>query len=149
MQAELEGQVARYGWQERVTFAGYVPHHDPRLVEAYRHADIFTLTSQTLPNGDKEGIPTVLAEAMAAGLPCVTTYHAGIPELIVPDQCGLLVGEGEIGALADAFSRLLRQPALREQLGRNAASAVKHRAELSARSAHLETIYDRVRAQTH
>jgi len=145
MRTELESQVAGYGWQGRVTFAGHVPHHDPRLVEAYRTADIFTLPSQTLPNGDKEGIPTVLAEAMAAGLPCVTTYHAGIPELVVPDQCGLLVGEGDIETLADAFTRLLREPALREKLGRNAANAVKENAELSARATNLERIYDRVR----
>jgi glycosyltransferase involved in cell wall biosynthesis len=149
MRAELENQVAGYGWQDRVTFAGHVPHHDPRLVEAYRRADIFTLPSQTLPNGDKEGIPTVLAEAMAAGLPCLTTYHAGIPELVVPDQCGLLVAEGDIGGLADAFSRLLREPALRERLGRNAASAVQQNAELSARSANLERIYDRARAEAN
>ncbi len=149
MRAELESQAAGYGWQDRVTFAGHVPHEDPRLVDAYRHADIFTLPSQTLPNGDKEGIPTVLAEAMAAGLPCATTFHAGIPELVVPDECGLLVGEGDIGALAEAFSRLLREPALRERLGRNAASAVQQNAELSARSANLERIYDRALAEAN
>jgi colanic acid/amylovoran biosynthesis glycosyltransferase len=147
MRAELESQVERFGWRDRVTFAGYVPHQDPRLVEAYRRADIFTLPSQTLPNGDKEGIPTVLAEAMAAGLPCLTTYHAGIPELVVPDRCGLLVPEGDVAALAHAFSRLLRDTALRERLGRAAAGAVQHGAELSARTANLEQIYERARAE--
>ena len=147
MRAELERRVADYGWRDRVTFAGHVPHHDPRLVEAYRRADVFALPSQTLANGDKEGIPTVLAEAMAAGLPCLTTYHAGIPELVVPDQSGLLVREGDVPALADAFSRLLRDPALRERLGRDAVRAVRKSAELSARSANLEQIYERALAE--
>jgi colanic acid/amylovoran biosynthesis glycosyltransferase len=147
MRAELERKVADYGWQDRVTFAGHAPHHDLRLVEAYRRADIFTLPSQTLANGDKEGIPTVLAEAMAAGLPSLTTYHAGISELVIPDQCGLLVREGDVPALADAFSRLLRDPALRERLGRDAVSAVRESAELSARSANLEWIYEQALAE--
>ncbi|MFG1930092.1 glycosyltransferase [Mycobacterium sp. NPDC048908] len=145
MREALASQVAGYGWQDRVTFAGHVPHHDARLVEAYRRADIFTLPSQTLPNGDKEGIPTVLAEAMAAGLPCLTTYHAGIPELVVPDHCGLLVEEGDTAGLAQAFSRLICDSTLRERLGRNAAGSVQQNAELSARSANLERIYDLVR----
>jgi glycosyltransferase involved in cell wall biosynthesis len=147
LRAELERQVTGYGWQDRVTFAGHVPHHDPRLVEAYQRADIFALPSQTAPNGDKEGIPTVLAEAMAAGLPCLTTYHAGIPELVIPDQCGLLVREADVAALAEAFSRLLRAPALRERLGRAATKAVRQTGELSTRSANLERIYERALAE--
>ena len=147
MRAELERRVADYGWRDRVSFAGHVPHDDPRLVEAYRHADIFTLPSQTMPNGDKEGIPTVLAEAMAAGLPCVTTFHAGIPELVIPDRCGLVVRERDVAALAGAFSRLLREPELRDRLGRAAVSDARQRADLSARSANLERIYERVRAE--
>ena len=140
----LGAQVATYGWQDKVTFAGHVPHGDRSLVEYYRGADIFALPSITGPDGEKEGIPGTLVEAMASGLPVVSSYHAGIPEVVVAGQEGLLVPEGNIDALADAFASLTGDRALRERLGRAAAvrAVVEH--DLKVRTANLEAIYERL-----
>jgi colanic acid/amylovoran biosynthesis glycosyltransferase len=64
--------------------------------------------SVTAANGDMEGIPVAMMEAMASGLPVVSTIHSGIPELIEDDATGYLVPEGDVGALAARLSRLAR-----------------------------------------
>jgi colanic acid/amylovoran biosynthesis glycosyltransferase len=57
--------------------------------------------------GDQEGIPVVLMEAMASGLPVVSTYHTGIPELVSDGESGMLVAEGDADAIADRLNYLL------------------------------------------
>lgn len=79
----------------------------------YDACDIFVLPSRTAANGDREGIPAVLMEAMSHRKPVISTRHAGIPEL-VPE---ILVDENDIDGLADAIARLADDPALREKLG--------------------------------
>ena len=81
------------------------------LLPAYREYDVFVLP--TLPG---EGIPRVLLEAMAAGVPIVTTRVAGIPSLITHEGNGLLVEAGPSGATADAVERLVADPELRRRL---------------------------------
>ena len=83
--------------------------HD-RLVALYGQASVFALSPQVMEDGDRDGIPNVLAEAMAAGLPVVSTCVSGIPELVEDGRTGLLVGPKDPAALADAVERLLRDP---------------------------------------
>lgn len=81
-----------------VTVHGRLPNEE---VSKYMQAtDAFLLPSKTAPDGDREGTPTVLVEAQAVGLPCVTTRHAGIPEMIPEKNQNLVVPEGEVNALA-------------------------------------------------
>jgi len=87
---------------------------DSELQNAYRAATIFCLPSQTARDGDREGIPVAMMEAMAHGLPVVATRHAGIPELVSE----VLVEEGDAGALAAALERVGRDPELRRELAR-------------------------------
>jgi glycosyltransferase involved in cell wall biosynthesis len=139
----LEKLVHDYGWQERVRLLGHIPHGDPRLVEEYRRADVFTQPSVTAA-GEKEGIPGTIVEAMACGLPVVSTYHAGIPELISDGEDGLLVREGDLTALSTALGSLIEDRSLRERLGRAAARTASTRCRLLARTPNLERIYDQV-----
>jgi colanic acid/amylovoran biosynthesis glycosyltransferase len=74
--------------------------------------------SVTAADGDEEGIPNVLKEAMASGMPVVGTRHAGIPELIEDGVSGLLVPERNQAALADALQRLALQPEQWAAMGR-------------------------------
>jgi glycosyltransferase involved in cell wall biosynthesis len=71
-------------------------------------------------SGDRDGIPNVLAEAMACGLPVISTNISGIPELITDRVDGLLIPQKNVGALAEAIAKLLRDADLRQRLGKAA-----------------------------
>lgn len=145
LRGELDAIVRELGWEDRVTFHGHVPHEDPLLVDLYRNADVFALPSVTIA-GDKEGIPGTIVEAMAAGLPVVATYHAGIPAAVTHDDTGLLVSEDDLRGLASSLGRLIEDAALRERLGRRAATDAHARLRLHGKTPALEDLYDRLRA---
>jgi len=69
-------------------------------------AHFFVHHSVTATDGDTEGLPTVLMEAMAMDLPCISTFHAGIPEIVDHGQNGLLVNEGNVEDMSKAFSTI-------------------------------------------
>jgi glycosyltransferase involved in cell wall biosynthesis len=87
------------------------------LREVYRRATLFVLPCQIADNNDRDGIPNVLVEAMASGLPVVSTNISGIPELIEHGVNGLLTPQKDARALADAIAQLLDAPAMRRELG--------------------------------
>ncbi len=97
-----------------VTFRGTVTQVE--LLEEYRRSSVFALACRVDADGDRDGIPNVLVEAMASGLPAVSTTVSGIPELIVDGDNGLLVPPDEPTALADALFRLAKDPALASRL---------------------------------
>ncbi len=140
MRNKLEAQVADYRWKDRVTFKGFISHKEQTLVEVFRNADIFSLPSITI-EGDKEGIPGTIVEAMASGLPTVSTYHAGIPEIITTGNEGILVNEGDVPAMAQAFADLIGNPKLRELLGRAASQRAVSELDLHPKTHELEDIY--------
>jgi glycosyltransferase involved in cell wall biosynthesis len=82
-----------------------------------RRAAVFVQHSVTAPDGDTEGLPVGLLEAMAAGLAVVATRHAGIPEAVVEGETGLLVDEHDAAAMAAALVALLRDPERTRRLG--------------------------------
>lgn len=90
------------------------------LQEIYSRATVFALACHIIDNGDRDGIPNVLAEAMAMELPVVSTDISGIPELVESGVNGLLVPEKNPAALAAAMGKLLDDAALRERLGKAA-----------------------------
>jgi len=85
-----------------------------QIVHVFHNADLFCLPSHTTRNGGLEGIPNVLKEAMSCGIPVISTFHAGIPELIQHKKSGLLVKENDSKALARAMIYLIRHPLLRK-----------------------------------
>ncbi|NIF24604.1 glycosyltransferase [Candidatus Pantoea multigeneris] len=100
----MREHVARAGLAESVTMPGFKPQEEIR--QALSEADIFLLPSKTAADGDMEGIPVALMEAMAAGLPVVSTFHSGIPELIEDGVSGWLVPEDDAEALANTLLHL-------------------------------------------
>jgi len=111
---ELEAAIARLGLGSIVSLRGAMTHQ--QVAAAYREADVFVQASVVLADGDRDGIPNALLEAMASGLPSVASTVAGIPEVLRPG-CGLLVPPGDALALADALASLAADPALRRRLG--------------------------------
>jgi colanic acid/amylovoran biosynthesis glycosyltransferase len=107
-EGELRDTVARLDIASRVQFVGAVGQEEvPRLMETH---DVFCLPSFA------EGVPVVLMEAMAVGLPVVSTTIAGVPELVINEESGLLVPPGRADLLANALARLVGDGELRSRL---------------------------------
>jgi glycosyltransferase involved in cell wall biosynthesis len=124
--ARIVADARRLGVESRIAFCGAIPLD--QLLPAYAGYDLFLLP--TLPG---EGIPRVLLEAMAAGLPVVTARVAGIPGLVTHEENGLLVDESAAGAYAAAVRRIITEPALRRSLIANGyATARRHTLEAQA-----------------
>lgn len=96
--------ITREGMEDCVSMPGFKPQNEIR--RALSEADIFLLPSKTAADGDMEGIPVALMEAMAVGLPVVSTFHSGIPELIENNVSGWLVEEDDPEALAETLLKL-------------------------------------------
>ncbi len=112
----LQAQVAALDLEDRVTFCGQVPHE--RVLEWYgnRTVDVVVLPSVDLGKHEHEGIPVALMEAMAYGIPVVSTGTGGIPELI-GEEGGLMVDPEDPEALADALQQLILHPGARSHIG--------------------------------
>jgi glycosyltransferase involved in cell wall biosynthesis len=100
-EAEIRRRINALGLADSVRLAG--PMEQTKLFEEYRSAGVFCLPCRVLDNGDRDGIPNVLMEAMACGLPVVTTPVSGIPEIIRDGVNGRLVPPDDPTALADAL----------------------------------------------
>lgn len=123
LRAQLEAQRDALGLEGRVSFVGARPGTYVR--QAMAEATLMVMPCVVTPEGNADGIPNVLTEAMAAGLPAISTRVSGIPELIDDGVCGRLVAPNDPGALADAIAALLADPALREAF----AIAARHKVE--------------------
>ncbi|HTW79616.1 MAG TPA: glycosyltransferase family 4 protein [Terracidiphilus sp.] len=133
-ESSLRELAARLGNAESVVFEGAV--NQDRIRDLYAKADIFCIPSFA------EGIPVVLMEAMAMGIPCVTTRITGIPELIRDGIDGLLVTPSDVIDLADALVRLMRDATLREHLSRSGRARVMEHYHLRRNVEHLAEIFE-------
>ncbi len=116
MESQLQRQIAEGGLKGIVELTG--PRSQNEILDSLHHAQAFVLPCVVERDGGKDNLPTVIMEAMACALPVVSTPLAGVPELVLQDETGLLVPEHEPAALADAIERLLADASLRERLGR-------------------------------
>jgi colanic acid/amylovoran biosynthesis glycosyltransferase len=121
-----------------VTLEPYKPQEEIRTL--LRQAAIFTLPCIYPLDGTVDGIPVVLMEAMATGLPVVSTAVSGIPELVRHELDGLLVPEKDFEALADALSRLLGDPALAQRLGAAARENAVRRFDAAVNAAKMAEV---------
>jgi glycosyltransferase involved in cell wall biosynthesis len=122
---EIRRLIAARGVERRFELAG--PLDQSELHRAYLGADVFCLPCRILADGDRDGIPNVLVEAMACGLPVVTTPVSGIPELVRAEDNGLLVPPDDPEAVAEALLRLRTDPDLAARLGRAGRESVLRR----------------------
>ena len=98
------------------------------VIGLMKEADIFIQHSITVQEtGDEEGLPVAILEAMALGLPVVSTYHAGIPEAVVNGSNGFLVEEGDVEGMADRIIALSKDLALRAEMGTSGWNRAKER----------------------
>jgi glycosyltransferase involved in cell wall biosynthesis len=124
----LKHQADRLGLTERIEWRGAESHY--AVLAAYRDADLFVLASRIAADGDRDGLPNVLLEALSQRLAAVATALPGIAELIEDEVTGLLVPPDNPERLAAALIRLIRRPEERARVG--AAGEAKVRAHFSA-----------------
>ena len=110
---DLESLASRLGISHHVHFLGALAA--TAVAASYHEADVFVQASVVMANGDRDGIPNSLLEAMASGVAVAASDVAGIPEVVTP-ECGLLVAPGDPAALAEALGRLQDEPELRARL---------------------------------
>ena len=135
----LERLARDLGIREQVEFAGWVA---PSEVAGYlQRADVFLHHSVTGANGDKEGIPTSIMEAMATGLPVVSTRHSGIPELVADGVTGRLVDERDVSAYVDGLEECLEWSL---EMGLQARKCVEERFNSELQANALAEIYAEV-----
>jgi colanic acid/amylovoran biosynthesis glycosyltransferase len=139
----LQEQVAELHIANRVTFPGFVSQ--TRLRELLDQSHVFLHPSVTGPDGDREGVPNAMLEAMATGLPVIATWHGGIPEAIEHAETGLLVAEHDDAAIAESLFWLASQPEAFEAMSANAARSVAANWEIQVQTRLLESLYDEAR----
>jgi len=113
--ARLRRRARKLGIAERIAWRGALAQDE--LLAEYRAADLFALACRVARDGDRDGLPNVLAEAQSQALACVATRVSAIPELIREGSTGLLVTENDVAALAAALEALIRSPERRRALG--------------------------------
>lgn len=122
---ELERAISARGLEGRVHLLASMTQQE--LFDEYRRASVFCLPCRVADSGDRDGIPNVMVEAMACGVPVVGTEVSGVPELVVSGRNGLLVPPEDLEAVADALARLYRDPDLARALGRRGEATVRER----------------------
>ena len=139
MLEELKQTVASIGLAEKVCFAGFVTQAELRKWEAASH--LFLHPSELGPDGDQEGVPNSMLEAMASGLPVLATRHGGIPEAAEHGVSALLVAERDADGLAREMISLAEDRARYAAMGGAAARRVAAEFDLRVQTRKLEAIY--------
>ncbi len=119
----LHARSKQLGLGKHVHFLGARPLDE--VAQAMAAAHVLVAPSVTAPNGDQEGIPTVIKEAMATGMPVVSTLHSGIPELVEHGVTGFLAPEHDVDRLAEHLSVLLDHPERWGDMGRKGRAKVE------------------------
>lgn len=115
LREELEAQIKQLGVTKQIKLLGWKKQQEVKTIIG--NADIVLAPSITSQEGDCEGIPVSLMEAMAQGIPVVSTYHSGIPELVEDGVTGYLVQEKQVDDLSQKLEHLVNNPSLRQCMG--------------------------------
>lgn len=137
---DLQALVSNLGADKHIKLTGWQPQN--KIVEMLRTAHIFMAPSITAANGDQEGIPVVIMEAMAMGLPVISTNHSGISELVQDGVSGFLSEEGNIKQLANALTKLIQTQDLSSEMGRMGRYVIESMYNIDVLNNRLVKIFD-------
>jgi colanic acid/amylovoran biosynthesis glycosyltransferase len=136
---QLQNLARELNINGRVSFTGFMSQE--QLREIYYSSHIFLHPSQMGHDGNQEGIPNSMLEAMASGLPVFATHHGGIPEAIQNGVSGVLVPEGDHEKLAVVLLDAAQDPGFLSRIALNGAETVRKNFDLRAQAQRLEEIY--------
>ncbi len=140
LRGDLEEMVRNRGLEGCIELPGVVSH--ARVMREMRHSDCLVVPSVVARNGDRDGIPNVIPEAMALGLPVIASAVSGIPEFVRDGETGLLVKPGDSEALAGAVDRLVQCNGLRATMVENARALVEDEFDNETNVAALLQIFE-------
>jgi colanic acid/amylovoran biosynthesis glycosyltransferase len=139
LEAELQQQIQRLGLQSNVEIVG--PRPQSEVFQLMQQAAVFAAPYIIGCDGNRDGLPTVLLEAMALGTPCVSTDVTGIPEIVSDRDTGLMVPQRDVKQLAIALQQLLSKPQLRVQLSMRARQLIESKFDIHQNTAALRTLF--------
>lgn len=139
---ELEQLINGLGLQGRVHLSGYLTQKE--IMAAYRYADLFVLTPIVAPDGDRDGLPNTIIEAMAAGIPVVATDVGAISELVVDEETGLLAESGNVQQIARCMERALVDQQLRETVSARGLQRVRREYDINRNVGQLGSLFAEV-----
>lgn len=139
IEAQLCEQIRRLDLSSHVELTG--PRPQAQVFEAIAAASALVAPCVIGADGNRDGLPTVLLEAMALGTPCISTDVTGIPEIIHPNETGLMVPQRDAAALAEAIDRLLTDAALRVKLAKEARQLVEAQFDTRTNSAAIRELF--------
>ena len=137
--SQLQRLATDLGIAERVYFPGY----RAQLLPVYAAFDLFVLTSR------REGLPNSVLEAMAMGLPVVTTDVAGTKELVLHEQTGFVLPQGDVAGLAQAMTTLAGNAQLRQAMGLAGRKRVEQEFSFTGRLQRIEALYGKIVGRPH
>jgi len=137
---QLERWIAEHDMAGEVTLSGDQTQQE--LISVYQNATLFILTPFQTDDGDRDGIPNVLVEAMAVGLPVITTAISGIPELVENNLNGLLYQPHDVEGIASGIIELLHNAEKRRQLGSAASKKVTEHFDINQAANRLKALFD-------
>ena len=139
LRPELEERARELGIGDKVSFPGFVSQTELR--ELFYRSHLFLHPSELGADGNQEGVPNSMLEAMASGLPVFATEHGGIPEAIVHDTSGILVKEGDAPALAHALLDAVAHSDQLSAIARNGSDSVREKFARTTQTQQLEDYY--------
>ena len=138
LRQDLEQQITRLGLDGAAQLLGPRPREE--VIERVQSAALLAAPCIVGSDGNRDGLPTVLLEAMALGTPCVATPVTGIPEAVIDERTGLIVPESDPQRLADAIERLVDDSQLRARLARAARAHVEANFDIHANTARMRRV---------
>jgi glycosyltransferase involved in cell wall biosynthesis len=136
---QLQARIVERGLTKSVMLLG--PRPQAEVIRLVREAAVMAAPCVVGDDGNRDGLPTVLVEAMALGTPCVSTDVTGIPEIIHDGVTGFLVAQHDAPALAAAIARLLGDPQLRSRLARRARTLIEEHFDVHRNTAEMRRLF--------
>jgi len=139
---QIQKLISKYGLEPRVRLPGFLPHR--QVPSLFQNAHLFIMSSLIAPSGDRDGIPTVILEALMHEVPVVASAVSGIPEVIRPGETGWLVPPGDSRALAQAVMEALTNPQESRRRAQSGRELVKREFASQKNYAKLKACFERL-----
>ncbi len=138
LEETLRDHIRRLGLERRVILVGPRPQRE--VIGLLRKATVFAAPCIVGGDGNRDGLPTVLLEAMAVGTPCISTDVTGIPEVVQDGVTGLIARQGDAESLAGGLQRLLADESLRVQLAERARTLIQEQFDVHSNAAEIREL---------